>query len=154
MNGWLNEHPGLCQEQEIGTEIVQGLSLSSHKWNNATPLGAFVFWLPLWLWLPSFHAFLFHTDPLIKDSASRLPHPHPAQLLQWQVLQAEGYIPCSLQHFCRPLLFSVLPRKDCLPHFSLHYKRAQMTLGILRGTTLWQWQSDVVLAQWLFWECH
>lgn len=65
----------------------------------------------------SFYAYLFHTRPPVKTSPSLLRHPHRWQLKQWEVYGLKC-IACSLPASWRPLLSSVLPRKDCLPHFS------------------------------------
>lgn len=112
----------------------------------------FYVWLPLWLWFSGFYAYLFHTYPLIKDFC--FPSPTPPSCTIIAARDAAGSVYHVLCHVPEGPSCSMFSQGEIASHTSLHYKGAQMTLGILRGTTLWQWQSDVVLGEWLLWKCH
>lgn len=69
--------------------------------------------------------------PLPRTSASLLPHPHHHNYSSGRRRGLEG-IPCSLPRSRRPLLSSVLPGKDCLPHLS-PLQRSPNDSGYFKG---------------------
>lgn len=75
-------------------------------------------WLPLWLWFSSVYAHLFHANPLYQGLPFPFSHTPIMRNYSSERCCRLKCIPCSLPRFPRPLLFHVLPRKDCLPHLS------------------------------------